>query len=180
MIRTAALAGLVVLLTATAADAGERHGWRARRAEAAPPCCAIPQARFPRLAAIAQPTSFMLPGYAFPRLGDRPVIGAGLSIGFAVMTFFDAPFTSIGFAAMPTIRAAHVLLNGSPTPGRPFVTAGWVANPYVVEALMWVRMRRTGIVPGIDYPVSPPLNGSNTPWLLRRSMPTQDYWVTVP
>jgi hypothetical protein len=168
-----------VLLTAAAADAGDRPGWRARRAEAAP-CCAVPQARFPRLAAIAQPPSFMLPGYTFPRLGNRPAISYGLSIAFAVMAFFDPPFTAIGFGVMPTVRAAHVLLNGSPTPGRPLVTAGWVANPYVIEALMWLRMRRTGEVPGIDYPVNPPLNGYNTPRLIQGAMPTQDYWATVP
>lgn len=168
MIRTAGLAGLVVILTAAAAEAGDRHGWRARRAAEPQPCCEIPHARFPRLAAIAQPPSFMLPGYTFPRLGNRPGISYGLSIGFAVMAFFDPPFTAIGFGAMPAIRATHVLLNGSPTPGRPLVTAGWIAQPYVLEALMWLRMRRTGEVPGIDYPVNPPLNGYNTPWLVER------------
>lgn len=179
MIRTSALAGLLVLLATADAQAGP-FGWRLRAAQPVGPDCCQPAPRFPRLAAIAQPPGFMLPGYFWPNSSDRPLLRGfpyALAVVFNVMTFLSPSYDVIGLGVPPAIRAAHVLLNGSPTPGRPFVTAGWIASPAAVQGVMWVRMRRTGIVPGIDYPTNPSLSPYNTPLLIRRTFGLAYEWA---
>jgi hypothetical protein len=175
MIRTTILTGLFVLLAADGVQAQPFARWADRRAcqnNSYSQCYGQQQARFPRLAAIAQPQGFMMPGYQLPIADRFPAArfaGYGLSTVFMVMAFLPPSYDVIGFGAPIAIRAAHVLLNGSPTPGRPIMTAGWVANPYAVQGVQWIQMRRRGIIPGIDYPVNPPLDGTNTPVLIRRN-----------
>ncbi len=160
MFRTTVLAGLLVLVLAGSAEAGP-FGRRVRG-----DC--PPQPRFPRLAAIAQPPGFVLPGYQLPRADRRPILGAvpwAVSAALNVMSFFPPPFDTIGLVVGPTVRATHVVLNGSPTPGRPLVTVGWIASAYATEGLLWLRMRRRGIVPGVSYPTNPPLTPATRPFL---------------
>lgn len=174
MIRTAVLTGLFVLLAADGVQAQPFARWADRRGsqnQCCDPCYDRPTARFPRLAAIAQPQGFMLPGYQLPiadRFPSARFLPYALSGGFAVMAFFPPSYDVLGFGIPIGIRAAHVLLNGSPTPGRPLMTAGFVANPWALQGFQWLQMRRQGIIPGIDYPVNPPLTGYNTPRLIQR------------
>src|SRR2546421_12865177 len=108
MCRTA-LAGLLVLVLAGSAEAGP-FGRRARG-----DCCP-PQPRFPRLAAIAQPPGLVLPGYPMPGADRRPILAAvpyAVALALNVMVYFPPPFDAISLAVSPTIRAAHVALNGS-------------------------------------------------------------------
>jgi hypothetical protein len=128
------LAGLFVLLLADPAAA------QFRRPLASPSEATryLPPPRYPRLAAFAQPAGVVRPGYVLPGVhNQRPlarVLPWVVQGALLVMSFVDfTPLTAVGNAGPPAIRAAHVLLNGTPTPGQPLQTALFIANPWAAE-----------------------------------------------
>ena len=134
--RTTLLAAMVVLAVAAPADA-QIFG---RRANSDP----LPEARFPRLAAFARPVGPIRDGYRLPA-ADRSVVAAGapqaLSATVFVMAFMPPPLDVIGFVTPRAIRLTHVVLNGSPTPGRPIQTVLWVASPLAADIRTRFRER---------------------------------------
>lgn len=96
----------------------------------------LPPQRFPRLAAMAMPGGILSPGYYAPPLSDsefvRPIPRLVLAF-FNVVSYLPLSIEPVGLAVSPTIRATHVLMNGSPSPGRPLDTALWVAIPWTAR-----------------------------------------------
>jgi len=134
--RRAILVGLFLIVTAAPAAAQ----FRGPLASPSQATRYLPQPRFPRLAAFAQPAAplFNRPGYVLPGVNSgRPlarVLPKVIQGAMGVMTYFNVPaLTAVGSAVPPTIRLAHVLLNGSPTPGQPLQTLLFVASPTAAE-----------------------------------------------
>jgi hypothetical protein len=128
----------------------------------------LPPPAFPRLAAFAQPYGpFGRPGYVLPGVyNERPLARvlplATQSVLFVISFVDPTPLYVVGNAVPPGIRLAHVLLNGSPTPGQPGQTLLFIANPWVAEA----RARRSqgerifgGQSHGFVSPANPYVNG---------------------
>lgn len=157
--RTLILAGLVALAAAPDAAAQGRFGGRRVLDSPSHNTLYLPPPAYPRLAAFAQPAGpFGRPGYVLPGVeAGRPlarVLPLAVQSALFVMSFIDpVPVYAVGNALPPAIRLAHVLLNGSPTPGQPGQTLLFVANPWAAEVRARVSQRRAGLAPdgGVVY-----------------------------
>ncbi len=138
--RTLILATLTTLVVGQ--DAAAQHRAWGRRPVASPyaESAIAPPPRFPRLAAFALPAmprttgGYHLPGYYNGRPLAR-VLPMAVEITWAVLSFLDpVGLNATGTAAPIAIRALHVLLNGSPTPGYPGQTLLFIGNSFAAEA----------------------------------------------
>lgn len=145
--RRAVFAGLLLLLAADPAAA------QFRRPLTSPAQATryLPPPRYPRLAAFAQPAVPALnwPGYVLPGVyNNRPlarILPVTVQGALAVMSFIDTPaLLAVGNAGPPAIRLAHVLLNGTPTPGEPLQTMLFIASPVAADVRARWSWRRAG------------------------------------
>ena len=136
----------LILATLAALAAGQevhaQHRAWGRRPVASPyaESTVLPPPRYPRLAAFALPAmprttgGYHLPGYYNGRPLAR-VLPVAVEVTWAVLSFLDpVGLNATGTAAPIAIRALHVLLNGSPTPGYPGQTLLFIGNSYAAEA----------------------------------------------
>ncbi len=138
--RNLILATLAAL--AVGSEASAQHRTWGRRPVPSPyaESTVLPPPRFPRLAAFALPAmprtagGYHLPGYYNARPLAR-VLPRAVEVTWLVLTFLDpVGLNATGTAAPIAIRALHVLLNGSPTPGYPGQTLLFIGNVYASEA----------------------------------------------
>jgi hypothetical protein len=154
--RNLILAGLVAVAVAPEASAQGRPRLLGRRVVDSPSqnTLYLPPPAYPRLAAFAQPAGpFNRPGYVLPGVSNgRPlaqVLPLAVQSALFVISFIDVtPLYAVGNALPPAIRLAHVLLNGTPTPGQPGQTLLFIANPWAAEVRARVTQRRAGQTPG--------------------------------
>jgi hypothetical protein len=143
--RHTVLAGFALLLTADTATAqGRRILTSPSRATTY-----LPPPPFPRLAALAQPAVPLVgrPGYVLPGVHNGRPLARALPFVIqgtaSVFSFFDGTaLMPIGNGVPPAIRALHVLLNGTPTPGQPLQTLLFIAQPTAAEVRARWSQRR--------------------------------------
>lgn len=154
--RTLIVAALLVLATGSAASAQDRPRLFGRRVVDSPSrnTLSLPPPQYPRLAAFAQPAGpFGRQGYVLPGVENgRPLARAvplAVQSALFVLSFLDpVPLYAVGNGLPPAIRLAHVMLNGTPTPGQPGQTLLFIANPWAAEVRARVSRRRAGMTPG--------------------------------
>jgi hypothetical protein len=96
----------------------------------------LPPAKYPRLAAYAQPDSFGIPGYVHPEADSSVTARYGpdaVWVATTALSFSPSPLAVIGTGISLSLRVAHVSMNGVPYPGRPVRNAIWIASPFVLE-----------------------------------------------
>lgn len=113
--------------------------------QAGGPAYSQPDVPYPILAAFALATRPSWAPGAPPPLGSGQPLYAGLprivSWTLTVFTYLGVPYSPIGIAVPRAIRTAHVLLNGTPYPGRPVQTVYWIAFPLAAQFTDRVRER---------------------------------------
>lgn len=134
----------VLLFAAPVAEAGPLglFGVRPERPAAANPVAPT----YPRLAKVALASGPNWAPGAPPPLRDGGFrdapVAQTLRVTWVAFSYIGAPFTAIGTAVPPGIRATHVLANGSPYAGMPVRTVLWVANPLAAKTVDWIETRR--------------------------------------
>jgi hypothetical protein len=136
------LACIVITLTSSIADAGPLRRVFSPAAVPAPPA----EPRFPRIAKLMEPPPYITnPG----PLANNPNLRLAGRVALASMTLANSDaLSAIGVAGPRAIRLGRVIFFGSPMPGRPWLTAAWIASPGAVRIGYWIKQRRGT---AIDY-----------------------------